>query len=160
MSEICFHYTSGVLIETVWLTFAKCHYLGTGSVLPQRENVEHNDRVQPTYTRTLASEWLLMVKRGYRTPEKRGWSKCSVNDKNITEVKELVQKLMRIECHRWNIDNCVKNVCGQFKIIKNSMKMMLNIFTGTGYWNGANYSVTLLITTKMSPSTSSFVKKL
>jgi len=56
MSEICFHYTSGVLMETVWLTFAKCHYLGTGSVLPQRENVEDNDRVQPRYTRTLASE--------------------------------------------------------------------------------------------------------
>ena len=43
-------------METVWLISAKCHYLGTGSVLPLRENVEDNDRVQPTYTRTLASE--------------------------------------------------------------------------------------------------------
>jgi len=43
-------------METVWLTSAKCHYLGTGSVLPLRENVEENDRVQPTYTRTLVSE--------------------------------------------------------------------------------------------------------
>jgi hypothetical protein len=56
MSEICFHYTSGILMETVWLTFAKCHYLGTGSVLPLTENVEGTDGVQPTYTGTLASE--------------------------------------------------------------------------------------------------------
>jgi hypothetical protein len=56
MSQICFNYTSGILMETVWLTSAKCHYLGTGSVLPLREKVEDKDGVQPTYTRTLASE--------------------------------------------------------------------------------------------------------
>jgi hypothetical protein len=141
MSEICFHYTSGILMETVWLTSSKCHYPGIGSVLPLRETVEDNDRAQPTYTRTLASEWLLLVKRGYRTLEKRGWSKCSVTDESITEVKELVQKVMTIECHRWNTYNCVKNVCGQFKNIKRSLKMMLNIFSVTGNWNGVHYTI-------------------
>jgi len=89
-----FSFTSGILMETVWLTSAKYHYLGTGSVLPLRENVEDNHRVQPTYTRTRASEWLLLAKRGYRTLEKHGWSKCY--DENITEVKELVQKVMKL----------------------------------------------------------------
>jgi len=33
-------------------------------------------------------------------------------------MKELVQKLMRIDCHRWNADSCVKNVCGSLKILR------------------------------------------
>jgi hypothetical protein len=55
MSDICFHYTSGILMDTVWLTSAKCHYPGTGSVLPLGENVQDSDKVQPTYIETLAS---------------------------------------------------------------------------------------------------------
>jgi len=33
-------------METIWLTSAKCHYLGTGSVLPLRENVEYSLHTQ------------------------------------------------------------------------------------------------------------------
>jgi hypothetical protein len=158
MLETCFHHTSGILMETVWFTYAKCHYPGTGSVFLLRKNVQDSDKVQPTYIETQASRWLLVAKRGYRTLEKRGWSECSVNDENIKEVKELVHKVMRIECHLWNT-NCVKNACGQFKIIQNTVNMMLNIFTEAGNWNWANCSI-LLNTTKMLPSTSSLLKKL
>jgi hypothetical protein len=41
-----------------------------------------------------------VIKRGYRTLEKHGQSKCSVTDENIKEVKELIEKVMKIECNR------------------------------------------------------------